>query len=105
MCPPGSRAIEMDLPDASNVREGGKGLEHGWLDPTVDAHDRECVAADGWYDVVFTTDVDSVCPDVGRYDLVGCSDLTSEAACRATAWDLVGSEPSWWPRTGTPKRS
>lgn len=60
-----------------------------------------CVAAgDGWQDVRYTVDPDSVCPDVERYDLVGCSDLTSEAACDATSWNLLGSEPAWWPCSG-----
>lgn len=60
----------------------------------------ECVeGGDGWFDVVYTTDVNSVCPDVGQYNLVGCSDLTSQEACRATYWDMVGNEPTWWPCT------
>jgi hypothetical protein len=58
----------------------------------------ECLeSGDGWYDVAFTVDIDSVCPDIGRYDLYGCSDLTSADACRASSWDLRFDEPAWWP--------
>lgn len=47
---------------------------------------------------LYTTDeVNSVCPTVREYALVGCSDFSSEDACRATFWDIENNEPSWWP--------
>ena len=57
-----------------------------------------CEAVDGYDDVLFSENADSVCPDIRRLSLVGC-DQTSEATCRATFYDLRGGEPAWWPCT------
>lgn len=57
-----------------------------------------CEAVDGYYDVIFSLNADSVCPDIRTLSLVGC-DQTSEATCRATFYDLLGDEPAWWPCT------
>jgi hypothetical protein len=52
--------------------------------------------ADGVFDVVYTADATSVCPSLTTLSLVGC-DTSSEAACRATFYDLAANPPSWWP--------
>jgi hypothetical protein len=55
---------------------------------------------DEYAELLVTLDVASVCPSFRRYALVGCSDLSSEQACRATFWDLENNPPgapSWWP--------
>ena len=57
-----------------------------------------CEEIDGYSDLVFTENADSVCPEVKTLTLVGC-DTSSEAACRASFFDLRGDEPSWWPCT------
>lgn len=45
----------------------------------------------------YSTSADALCPDVERYDLIGCDAPEDEAACRASLWDLRDSPPSWWP--------
>lgn len=47
--------------------------------------------------LLFTNTPQSICPIVERYDLVGCTDTSSEAACYATLWDIRDNPPSWWP--------
>lgn len=47
-------------------------------------------------DVYVTTNPDSVCPSFISYTLYGC-DVSSEAACRASFWDLQDNQPGWWP--------
>jgi hypothetical protein len=48
------------------------------------------------FDVVYTAEPNSVCPSLTTLSLVGC-DTSSEAACRATFYDLAANPPSWWP--------
>lgn len=45
----------------------------------------------------FTTTPDSVCPILEHYDLVGCSDTSTPAACENSVWDIRDNPPSWWP--------
>jgi hypothetical protein len=52
--------------------------------------------ADGVFDVIYTAEPNSVCPSLTTLSLVGC-DTSSEAACRATFYDLAANPPSWWP--------
>lgn len=47
--------------------------------------------------VFFSTTADAVCPLVGRYDLIGCTDTSSEDACADTFFDHTASPPAWWP--------
>jgi hypothetical protein len=59
-----------------------------------------CAVAEGETPDLFLTQTPaSVCPSFRRYSLVGCSDRTSPAACRATSWDVQRGDnrPGWWP--------
>jgi len=78
-------------------------------DPVRDAYTRpteeglpagSAMFCDEYADLLVTLDTDSVCPSFRRYALVGCSDLSSEQACRQTFWDLTNTPPGppgWWP--------
>lgn len=57
----------------------------------------QCGEGDFGWSLYTTDEVNSVCPTVREYALVGCSDFSSEDACRATFWDIEDNEPGWWP--------
>ncbi len=71
------------------VRPGAQGLPAG-----------SAAVCDDYGDLLVTEQADSVCPSFRRFALVGCSDLSSESACRATYWDISGAAPGWWPCQG-----
>ncbi len=48
----------------------------------------------------FSAQPDAVCPLVSHFDLVGCTDTSSEQSCNASFFDLTDSPPSWWPCGG-----
>jgi hypothetical protein len=72
-----------------------------YIRPTSQGLDAGSAAiCDDFGDLLVTEQAQSVCPSFRRYALVGCSDLSSEDACRETFWDLTASPPGWWPCNG-----
>jgi hypothetical protein len=96
-CTVDQRPIDVTLGDFS--RRGcavDPGVER-MLRPTEVGLDADSVAVcDSSNDLYVTTSPDSVCPSFSFYTLFGC-DLSSEAACNRTFWDLQNTPPGWWP--------
>lgn len=97
------RAVDVDLRDDIAVLgcapngDSGEPIRADRADGIPVGAEARCEnAGDGWFDVVYTTNPESVCPSTTTLALVGC-DTSSEAACRATFYDLAANPPSWWP--------
>jgi|GEM_PF-1762891 hypothetical protein len=92
--------VDVELRNSEEMRSliclpGGRSSTYRYPDAPLPADAvAECM---GTETVFFTTTPDAVCPIVERYDLLGCTDLTSSLACRLTTWDLTESPPVWWP--------
>lgn len=63
-------------------------------EPVPPEHVVQCTENDVLY---YVAEEAALCPGFGRYDLIGCTDQSSQAACAATFFDDFEDRPLWWP--------
>lgn len=56
------------------------------------------IECDGSNAMQFVLDPSRFCPDVQRYELIGCVD---DPLCAEPEWDLSSDVPAWWPCSGS----
>ena len=49
------------------------------------------------FTLVYANDAEALCPTLQRYDLVGCTDRSTQESCARTYFEDFDNTPAWWP--------